>query len=136
MTDKERREEELEALQAIFGGSFTRRENGCEVSGQPLREHLYYTCLYLLLTVKCFTFVQVHIASAYGPGSPQLTLCVHFPPDYPSVTAPVVELDADGLSNADRQSLLQQLESMFVPGEVHAMSMAWNAHAAGDDCAC
>jgi hypothetical protein len=31
MTDKERREEEAEALQAIFGEAFTNRENGCEV---------------------------------------------------------------------------------------------------------
>ena len=60
----------------------------------------------------------MRIASANGPGCQQLSLCVHFPPDYPSASAPVVELDADGLSDGVRQSLLQQLETMFEPGEV------------------
>ena len=65
----------------------------------------------------------MRIASANGPGSQQLTLRVHCPPDYPSASAPVVELDADGLLDATRQSLLQDLETMFEPGEVHAMTV-------------
>ena len=62
----------------------------------------------------------MRIASAYGPGSQHLTLRVYYPPDYPSASAPVVELDADGLSDVKRQSLLHQLDTMFEPGEVHA----------------
>ena len=71
----------------------------------------------------------MRIASANGPGFQQLTLRVHFPPHYPSASAPVVELDADGLSDATRQSLLHHLETMFEPGEVHAMLLRM-------ECAC
>ena len=54
MTDKERRDEESEALQAIFGDAYTNRENGCEVNEANPQET---TCAMLLCVIDLQSYL-------------------------------------------------------------------------------
>ena len=47
----------------------------------------------------------------------RLTLTVHFPACYPSTSAPVLELEGQCMSEANRQAAVDELKAMFEPGE-------------------
>ncbi|GFR40828.1 hypothetical protein Agub_g1303, partial [Astrephomene gubernaculifera] len=85
------REEELCALEAIFGES---------VSVRPEE-----------------SIVEVRLPHPHG-GTQEVTLRVSLPSDYPSTSCPIPELYGSHLSDDVLTWTARQLEGMFVPGEV------------------
>ncbi|EIE20205.1 UPF0029-domain-containing protein [Coccomyxa subellipsoidea C-169] len=93
--NRQQQQEEVFALQAIFGDS-------CEVLSEER--------------------LQVHVPDKDNPH--KLTLRVHFPETYPSSAAPVFELYGGCASDDERRVAAQELERMFEPGEVVLYSWA------------
>lgn len=84
-------QEELQALAAIFGDD-------------------------------CVAHADTRTATVWVPdkdANPQFRLCVSYPLDYPSAP-PVVELSCAHLSEVEQMQVAQQLEDLFLPGEVRS----------------
>lgn len=93
--DDELLEEEFTAVDAIFG-------EDCAVN---------------VAERTCTVWVPAKAAT------PSLELRIHAPLHYPSVEAPYVELHAPHLSDDQHESIMQELEDIFLPGEVAIFNM-------------
>ena len=122
--DREQQAEELLALEAIFAEAFTsmgcgRAEVGLPSFPLPLQlfsASLLLTLLALMLMKIKPCCLQVCIPSAGAPH--KVTVGIHLPDDYPSASAPVLELKSSSMTPDQQAEAIQHLHELFQPGEV------------------
>ena len=69
----------------------------------------------------CLIDADTRSATVWVPqkdADPRFRLCLSYPLDYPGASPPVVELSCAHLSEPEQMQIAQQLEDLFLPGEV------------------